>query len=338
MDGRNGTAELLKIIRGPLVECRHSGRVAVWHRDAGLVAGWGDVSAPVLPRSAMKMIQALPLVESGAADAAGLTTAQLALACASHEGAHIHTDTVTSWLASIHRSEPDLRCGAHWPRDEAALHELIRAHRKPDQRHNNCSGKHTGFLTLARHLGAGPEYLEIDHPVQRAVRDAVETLSGEDSGGYGIDGCSAPNFILSLAGFARALSEFAAADETGGARGRAMTRLVGAMTAHPEYVAGEGRACTRLMRAMGGRAAIKTGAEGVFAAIVPERRLGIALKIEDGATRAAEAAVAQLLAGAGVLDREHPEMLALTHGPIRNWRGIETGHMEVAEDLARWRA
>jgi L-asparaginase II len=338
MNGQAGAAELLRIIRGPMVECLHRGHVAVWHHDEGLVAGWGDPSLPVLPRSAIKMIQALPLVESGAADAAGLSQKHLALACASHQGAHIHTDLVTTWLGAIDRNEGDLRCGTHWPKDEAAAHELIRAHGQPDQRHNNCSGKHTGFLTLARHLGAGPEYLEIDHPVQRAVRDAIEDLAGEECAGYAIDGCSAPNFVLSLQGFARALSSFAVASGAGGVRGAAMTRLVGAMAAHPDYVAGEGRACTRLMRAMEGRAAIKTGAEGVFAAIIPEKRLGIALKVEDGATRAAEAAIAQLLVGAGVLDAEHPEARSLMHGPICNWRGIETGHMEVAGDLARWAA
>jgi L-asparaginase II len=115
-----------------------------------------------------------------------------------------------------------------------------------------------------------------------------------------------------------------------------MERLVAAMVAHPEYVAGEGRACTRLMRAMGGRAAIKTGAEGVFAAVVPERRLGIAVKVEDGATRASEAVIAALLVRAGVLAPDHADARAYTHGPVRNWRGIETGHVSVSSELMRW--
>jgi L-asparaginase II len=336
MQGRIEAVNMLDVVRGDFIECTHRGHAAIWHRDEGLVAAWGDPALRILPRSAMKMIQALPLVESGAADAAGLSPAHLALACASHEGAHLHTDMVSDWLAAIGRAEDDLRCGAHWPKDEAAAHEMIRAHGQPGQRHNNCSGKHTGFLTLSRHLGGGPEYLAPDHPVQTAVRAALEETAEESCAEYAIDGCSAPNFAVSLAGFARALSAFAAPDPT--ARGDAMTRLCGAMTAHPAHVAGEGRACTRLMRAMEGRAAIKTGAEGVFAAIVPERRLGIAIKIEDGATRAAEAAVAALLVGAGVLDPAHPDARAILHGPVRNWRGIETGHYAVASDVARWRA
>ncbi|MDG4647014.1 asparaginase [Roseibacterium sp. SDUM158017] len=329
--------EILHVIRGPMVESSHRGHVAVWHHDDGLVASFGDPGLRTFPRSAVKMIQALPLVESGAADAAGLSSAQLALACASHRGMAIHTDMVLSWLSSIGRSEADLRCGAHWPYDDEAMRDLVRAGGSPAQRHNNCSGKHTGFLTLARHLEAGPEYLEIDHPVQRAVRSALEELSGETCDEYGIDGCSAPNFVMTLSGFARALSAFAAASDIGGRRGEAMARLTGAMMAHPEYVAGEGQACTRLMRAMEGRAAIKTGAEGVFAAIVPEKRLGIAVKIEDGATRASEAAIARLLVGAGVLDPEHPDARALMHGPTLNRRGIETGHFELASPLAGWR-
>jgi L-asparaginase II len=182
---------------------------------------------------------------------------------------------------------------------------------------------------LSRHLRAGPEYVEPDHPVQRAVRAAFEEVTGEASPGYGIDGCSAPNFATSLTGLARAMAAFAAAG-TGDARGRAMRRLTDAMMAHPEMVAGEGRACTILMRAMAGRAAVKTGAEGVFVAILPGLRLGLALKIADGAARAAEAAVAALLVRLGVLDAGDPAARRYIGAPIRNWRGIETGALRLA--------
>ncbi len=236
------------------------------------------------------MLQALPLVESGAADAAGLTEAHLALACASHQGAAIHTGMVSRWLADLGLAEADLRCGAHEPYDRTERDRLIRAHEAPCQMHNNCSGKHAGFLTMTRHLKAGPEYVDLDHPLQRAVQAAFEEVTGETSPGYGIDGCSAPNFATSRA---RAGARHGAASprrgRQGDARDRAMHRLTRAMATHPELVAGEGRACTELMRAMDGRVAIKTGAEAVFIAIVPEKRLGIALKIVDGASRASEA-------------------------------------------------
>jgi L-asparaginase II len=336
MEQPGPAARLVEIVRHPLAESVHRGHVAIWRHGEGLIGAWGDPATRILPRSAIKMIQALPLVESGAADRAGLTDRQLALACASHEGAAIHTDLVTSWLAELGRTEADLRCGPQWPGDEPAAHAMIRTHRTPDQRHNNCSGKHTGFLTLSHDLGAGPEYLEIDHPVQVAVRAALGETTEEACEAYAIDGCSAPNFAITLTGFARALARFAAAPETHGARGKAMVRLVTAMVTHPEYVAGDGRACTRLMHAMGGRAAVKTGAEGVFAAIVPELRLGMAVKIEDGAGRASEAVIAALLVRAGVLAPDDPEARRFMHGPILNRRGIETGHLAVSPDLMGW--
>jgi L-asparaginase II len=227
-------------------------------------------------------------------------------------------------------AEGDLRCGAHEPADRDERDRLIRAHEAPCQIHNNCSGKHSGFLTLTRHLKAGPEYVELDHPVQQAVRAAFEEVTGEASPGYGIDGCSAPNFATSVTGLARAMARFAAATGTGDARDRAMHRLTRAMAAHPELVAGEGRACTELMRAMDGRVAIKTGAEAVFVAIVPERQMGIALKIVDGGTRGAEAAIVALLARLGVLDARHPAALKRLDAVQRNWRGIETGIVRAA--------
>ncbi len=333
-----GTAErLVEVWRGDFCESVHHGHVAIWHADQGLIWGLGDVDGVILPRSSSKMIQALPLIESGAADAHGLTQAQLAISCASHQGAAVHTDLVTRWLADLGLSEADLRCGVQWPSDVPARDDLICSHCGPDQRHNNCSGKHSGFLTLTKHLKAGPEYIDPDHPVQRAIRAAWEDVTDETTPGYGIDGCSAPNFASSLKGFARAMAMFAAATDGADARQTAMVRLRDAMMAHPHLVAGEGRACTKLMRVMGNRAAIKTGAEAVFAAIIPEHRIGVALKIADGTTRASEAAITRILCALGILDPADPVAQTYLAGPIRNWRGIETGHYRVTPALADWR-
>lgn len=320
---------MAELWRGGRLESQHLGHAAIADASGAVIEAWGDPETIIFPRSSCKMIQALPLLESGAAEASGLTDRQLALACASHSGAAIHTEAVARWLADLGLSEADLRCGAHWPRDIPARNALVRAHEEPCQLHNNCSGKHAGFLTLAKHLEAGPEYIEPDHPVQRAVKAAFEEVTGEASPGHGIDGCSAPNFATSLAGLARAMARFAAADGTD-ARGRAMVRLRGAMARHPELVAGEGRACTELMRAMEGRAAIKTGAEGVFVAILPERRLGIAVKIVDGGTRAAELAIAALLVRLGVLDHDHPATRKRLDAVQLSWRGLEAGTFRAA--------
>jgi L-asparaginase II len=318
---------MVELWRGGGCESVHAGHAVICDPQGGIVAAWGDPDAVIFPRSSCKMVQALPLLESGAG--AGLTDAQIALACASHQGAALHVDAVGRWLSDLGLGEGDLRCGAHEPADRDERDRLIRAHEAPCQLHNNCSGKHAGFLMLNRHLGGGTEYVEPDHPVQRAVRAAFEEVTGEPSPRYGIDGCSAPNFATSLTGLARAMAAFAAAG-AGDARGRAMRRLTDAMMAHPEMVAGEGRACTILMRAMAGRAAVKTGAEGVFVAILPGKRLGLALKIADGAGRAAEAAVAALLVRLGVLDPADPAARRYLGAPIRNWRGIDTGEMRLA--------
>ena len=166
------------------------------------------------------------------------------------------------------------------------------------------------------------------------MRAAFEEVTGEASPGFGIDGCSAPNFATSLHGLARAMARFAAAGAEGGARDDAMVRLREAMVAHPELVAGEGRACTNLMRAMGGKVAVKTGAEAVFVAILPDAKRGIALKILDGGTRASEAAITALLVRMGALDAGHPVVGRYLSDPIRNRRGLSVGELRLSPGFA----
>ena len=319
---------LAEVWRGPFMESVHRGHAVVCDDSGQIVHAWGDPQTVILPRSSAKMIQALPLIESGAADAHGLGTEHLALACASHNGAAIHTDRVTKWLDHLGLDDGDFRCGPQEPDDREARNALIRADARPCQMHNNCSGKHSGFLTLNKHLGAGPDYVDPDHAVQRACLEAFERVTGESSPGFGIDGCSAPNYATSLHGMARAMSHFAAAPT-----GSAEERLRTAMTLHPDLVAGEGRACTNLMRAMGGKVAIKTGAEAFFIAIIPELKMGVALKVEDGGTRAAECAIAAILVKLGVLEADHPETLKYLNAPIRNRRELVTGAVRAAPAL-----
>ena len=319
---------LVEIWRGPFLESVHRGHAVVCDAKGEIVEVWGDPDLAVLSRSSSKMIQALPLIESGAADAAGLTPAQLSFACASHAGMPIHVAMAREWLATLGLDDDDLRCGAHYPYNREAEVELIVQGETPCQVHNNCSGKHCGFLTLSAKLGGGPEYIDPDHPVQRAVLEAFERVTGETSPGFGIDGCSAPNFASTLHGMARAMAHFAASPD-----GSAEARLHEAMRAHPEYVAGEGRACTELMRACNGKAAIKTGAEGFFNAILPELKLGISLKISDGTTRASECAMAALLVKLGVLEPDHPTTRTVMNAPVRNRRDIQTGWIRPAPAL-----
>ena len=319
---------MTEIWRGDFLESVHTGHAVVCDEAGEIVAAWGDPDRTVLSRSSSKMIQALPLINSGAADQAGLTSEHLALACASHNGAAIHTERVRNWLQTLGLDDDALRCGPQEPQDQTARDGLICAGESPCQHHNNCSGKHTGFLTLNRHLGGGAEYIDADHPVQKAVLESFERVTDETSPGYGIDGCSAPNFAGSLNGMARAMAHFAASPD-----GSAEARLREAMCLHPELVAGEGRACTGLMRAMNGRVALKTGAEGFFTAIIPEKKMGVALKISDGTTRASECVIAAILVKLGVLEPDHPETLRYMNAPITNRAGRQTGWIRPAQEL-----
>ncbi len=322
---------MTELWRGQLLESLHRGHAAICDGTGQVVQAWGDPHAVIYPRSSCKMVQALPLITSGAAAKWQLGPEHLALACASHNGAAIHTDRVRAWLDLLGMDESDFRCGPQDPDDRAAHEALIRAYEQPCQVHNNCSGKHAGFLTLNRHMGAGPEYVEIDHPVQQAVREAFEEVTGETSPGYGIDGCSAPNFATTVEGLARAMAWFASARDRSDRQSEAAVELVAAMTRHPELVAGEGRACTELMRAMGGRVAIKTGAEAVFVAIIPEKKLGVAVKITDGATRASECAIAAILVHLGVLDAEHPATRRFLTPEVKSRRGLHAGVIRPAD-------
>jgi L-asparaginase II len=319
---------LVEVWRGPFLECQHRGDAVVVNAKGDVMESWGDPSIEILPRSSSKILQALPLVESGAADAFGLTTEQLALSCASHQGNPMHTQAVHSWLSGMDLSEADLRCGTHWPTGRETANDMVKGGEQPCQYHNNCSGKHSGFLTLNKHLGGDAEYNDVNHPVQKAALAAFEEATGENSLGYGIDGCSAPNFATSLRGLATAMARLGA-----GTRGEGSLRLVEAMAKHPLLVAGEGRACSELMTAMGSRVVVKTGAEGVYTAILPEQGLGVALKIEDGATRASECVMAALLVRLGVADLDHPMVRKRLSPPIKNAAGLVAGGIRPVTSL-----
>lgn len=290
---------LIEVTRGPAVESRHGGAVAVVDADGAVLLTIGEVERPVFPRSAVKPLQALPLVESGAADAYGLSDPQLALACASHNGEAAHVEAARAMLARAGRSEADLECGIQWPARDDDRAVLVRQGKPPGAIHNNCSGKHSGFICLACHIGTEPAgYVRPDHPAMREVHAVLEETTGErlDEHVRGIDGCSVPTWAVPLPSLARAFARFGSGVHWGAARAAAAARLRQAMTTHAFMVAGTGRFCTLAMEALGSRAAIKTGAEGVFCAALPERGLGIALKVSDGATRAAEVMMATLLA------------------------------------------
>lgn len=322
---------LVEVFRGTRVESFHRGAVAVADAGGDMRLALGDVERPVYPRSAIKPLQALPLVESGAAAHFALGDEAIALACASHGGEPRHVETVLRWLDSIDLDASDLVCGPHLPSNEDAAHALVRADVPPGRVHNNCSGKHTGFLTTARFLGepvAG--YADATHPVQVRIRTLLEEMSGEAlaDATTGVDGCGIPTIAQSLAGIARAMARLGRPDGLGATRAAACARVLAAMRAQPWMVAGSGRFCTLAIEHLGGGAVVKVGAEGVYAASLPALGLGVAVKMDDGARRAAEVTLGETLSRIGALPAPVPEALAARLRPrVHNHAGTRVGRI-----------
>ncbi len=326
---------LVETTRGGQVESRHRGAVAVVDAQGGMALALGDVDQPVFPRSAIKGLQALPLVETGAADKYGLDAAEIALACSSHSGEAVHAAAAGAMLAKARRDGASLECGAHWPLGEAAARQLAREGRTPTALHNNCSGKHAGFVCLACASGDDPKgYIGIDHPVQRAIRATLEEMTQTtiDPAQAGVDGCSIPTYATPLAALARAFARFGSGEKLPRARAQAAERIRSASARHPHMVAGTGRFDTDVMGALGERAFVKTGAEGVHCAAFPELGLGVAIKCEDGAGRAADAIMAGVIARFLKLDDRETAALAPRLAPrLVNWNGIEVGRIRVTD-------
>jgi L-asparaginase II len=323
---------LVEVLRGPLVESRHRGAVAVADADGGTVLAVGDVSTPIFPRSAVKALQALPLVETGAADAFGFGDEELALACASHSGEPGHVTGVTRMLAKAGLDAAALRCGAHWPMAQSAVAALARTG-EPSALHNNCSGKHSGFLCVARAKGIDhTDYWRPQHPVQREVRAVLENLTGAalSDDRCAIDGCSVPTWAIPLQNLAHAFAKFATGISLAPERARAAARLRAACAQKPWYVAGTGRFCTEIMQLFGAKVFVKTGAEGVYCGALPQQGLGIAIKCDDGAGRAAQAIIAAIIARFLPLnDAERAALARFERPTLRNWNGFEIGALRV---------
>jgi L-asparaginase II len=322
---------LVEVTRGDLVESRHRGACAVVDARGKVVLAIGDIAQPVYGRSALKPLQALPLIESGAAEHFGLGDREIALACGSHRGEAVHVAAVAAWLARIGMTAEALDCGAHPPLDGAAAQELVRRGEAPSALHNNCSGKHAGFLTTARHRGEPVRgYIAAEHPVQQRVLAALAAMTGVDlaAAARGIDGCGIPVVALPLVAIARAMARLADPADLPAERAAAAGRILAAMTAEPLMIAGSGSFTSTLMASAGAQLCLKPGAEGVFCAALPEQGLGVALKIADGAGRAAEVAIGAVLVRLGILDESRAAHLApLLRPTLRNVAGRAIGEI-----------
>ncbi|MER8521508.1 asparaginase [Mesorhizobium sp. M0644] len=328
---------LVEVLRGAIVESAHRGAVAVFDADGKPVWEIGDTAQPVFPRSAVKAIQALPLVESGAADAYGFGDRELALACASHSGEPPHVELARAMLAKAGLDETALECGAHWPSSHGATLALARAGRAPNTLHNNCSGKHSGFLCTCVHSGiAHRGYVKAGHASQEMVREAMQAVTGaaHDADHRGTDGCSIPTYAVPLRSFALGFARMATGAGFEPVRARAAKRLLSACMAEPFFVAGTGRSDVAMMEAAPGGIFVKGGAEGVFCAALPELGLGIALKCDDGAGRAAEVMVAAVLAKLLHADQAlAAKLIEQANPPIESRIGAKVGALRPTATL-----
>ncbi|MGU9956998.1 MAG: asparaginase [Arenicellales bacterium WSBS_2016_MAG_OTU3] len=289
---------LIEVTRGDMVESQHRGAVVIVNDKNEVVASWGDVNRYIFARSALKPIQALPLIETGAADRFGFQEHEIALACSSHNGEEKHAHAVADVLHRAGLEDYHLQCGAHAPLNKQSSDELVHRAYAPSQLHSNCSGKHAGFLATAVHMGEPPHgYIKLDHPVQQRIHNMLVEMTEQDlqRAPLGTDGCGIPVIGLPLTSLAFALARLGTGFGLPPHRRLAAERIRNAMMNNPFWVAGTDRYCTDAMLAGGGEVLVKTGAEGVFAGCLPKQKLGFAIKIDDGATRASEVVASDII-------------------------------------------
>jgi L-asparaginase II len=324
---------LVELTRGKLIESVHRGAIAIARPSGELYLALGETSQPVFPRSSVKALQAIPLIESGAADCFAFGAQELALACASHSGTRRHTMLVADMLRRVGLTHCALSCGAHMPTDDNAAHELIAIGATPSSLHNNCSGKHAGMLATAKHCGDPLQgYWQPEHPVQARILTVLRDLTGSalSPDVRAIDGCSIPTWAIALRNLAQAFARFATGEGMGTARAAVCQRIAEACWSEPDLVAGPGRLDTLALKQLKGRMFLKTGAEGIYCGALPLLGLGFALKIDDGAKRASEVVVAAMI------DRLFTDARGL--GPARhleNWRELIVGEARIPDALER---
>jgi L-asparaginase II len=326
---------LIDLTRGGTLECQHAGAIAVVDVHGKLLAQAGDPNWMTFTRSTLKALQALPFMEAQGPRHFGFGDRDVAMLCASHSGEPMHVEQIQGMLDKAGVSYRKLQCGCHVP-----YYVELGVGPKPehiDERHHNCSGKHTGFLAYCVQHGLSLEdYLDPGHPLQQAIRRDVARAAGlpPQDLRFGIDGCSAPNYAMPLSGLARAYARLASGAQDG-EFGESFAQLAQAMTAHPELVSGTGRNDNAFMRAGRGDWVTKVGADGVQAIASRSRGQAIAIKIGDGSKPALFAASVAALDQLGWLDAQQREELKPWRAEvIANWRGTPVGERKAVFKLS----
>ncbi|MFC5453134.1 asparaginase [Paenibacillus aestuarii] len=323
---------IVRVYRGAITESTHRVHLAVVNTAGTLLHQAGDPHLLTFARSTAKLIQALPIIESGAADHFGLGEAEIALCCASHNGEAEHVSAAQGILGKLGLTPQHLQCGAHDPYHAPTAQAMREQGMVPTTLHNNCSGKHSGMLALCAHLGASPEtYMSIGHPVQQLMLKAVSEMASVPTNQMqlGIDGCGVPVFGMPINKLALAYARIGSLDELDATRASACRRIIAALRQYPHYLAGSDRFDTSLIEVTNGRIIGKMGAEGIYALTIPEQGLGFVLKIEDGNQRAMYPAVVEALMQLGLLQELEVNALASYHIPsVHNWQGTKVGYIQ----------
>lgn len=321
---------MVEATRGRHPESHHRGAAAVVDSLGHVIRSWGNIHHPIFGRSALKFIQALPLVESGAADAFHLGPEELALSSASHHGEDMHIRALEIWLKKIGKDERVLECGIHCP-----LHRLLTKmepsfHEKTSVLHNQCSGKHLGFITTALHRNEPVEgYIGRDHPAQRRVEQALSEMTGADltHAPHGTDGCGIPAFAIPLYNIALAMARLADPSHLHYPRQKAIQQILSAVATHPEMISGTAGFDTKLIKLTQGHILCKGGAGGIEVGVIPSLGLGIALKIDDGSGKAAEIAFLAILRSLGCLEEDLYEAM-IPRSPLLTHTGKTIGFLQ----------
>jgi L-asparaginase II len=338
LDETDAAPIAVEVTRGGMVESVHRAVVAVADAKGGIVHGWGPIDRPIYARSAIKPLQTIAVIESGAADAFNLGEDEITLCCASHRAEPIHVDRVIPWIGRLGLGVDDFECGPQMPGNEASAQALIAAGIAPTRAHNNCSGKHSGMLTTAVHMGEPVKgYTRPDHPVQSRLIQLMGELGEVDLSktARGVDGCGIPVFGAPLKVIAHAMAKLADPSGLSEPRAAACRRIIKACAANPKLISGTGTFNSVVLAETGVRCLLKGGAEGVYTAAIPDLGLGVCLKIDDGAGRGAAAAMLSVLRHLGVLDDAAAERIdKAVVREVRNWSGTLCGEIRATSAIA----
>ncbi len=325
---------VVEVLRGPVVESIHQVMAVIVNESGHQLQAWGNPQFLTTPRSCIKMLQALPLLESGAAEKYQLEDDFIAMACSSHRGEKEHLAVLQRWLEKVGITESKLVCGPHLPFDEKSAQEMLRRGQQPTPVCNNCSGKHAAIITTCLHLGEDPAgYEKYEHNAQKRLRKVLSEVMRVDHSkvAVGVDGCSLPTYAVPLQALATGMATFIDAKQSA-VRKAALERIARAVRAYPHLVAGTDNFTTDVIEKTQGRVLLKSGAEGVFAGVIPEKKIAFALKAADGSARSAQMAAVYLLAYSGVLTSADSHALAKYIQPvITNFKGEPVGQIRIAK-------